>query len=122
MIEIDRVDFVSIPSQDIERSKRFYGDLLGLEAEVETDTGVEFRAGQVTLGVWEPERWGREFVPNTGYEIALRVPDVVQARVALEGAGVPFFGETRESSVCLMATFADPDGNKLMLHRRHDAD
>jgi hypothetical protein len=32
---------------------------------------------------------------------------------------VAFFGDIMDTGVCHMAFFADPDGNNLMLHRRH---
>jgi len=51
--------------------------------------------------------------------MALRVPDVAAARRALEAKGVEFEGETRDTGVCHMAFFRDPDGNLLMLHRRY---
>jgi catechol 2,3-dioxygenase-like lactoylglutathione lyase family enzyme len=56
--------------------------------------------------------------PHTAY-IALRVPDVEETRVDLEGKGVEFQGDTLDTGVCHMAFFNDPDGNSLMLHRRY---
>jgi predicted enzyme related to lactoylglutathione lyase len=62
---------------------------------------------------------GREFEgPHTAH-IALRVPDVAEARRELEGKGVEFEGEILDTGVCHMAFFKDPDGNALMLHRRY---
>jgi catechol 2,3-dioxygenase-like lactoylglutathione lyase family enzyme len=114
LIEVERVDFVSIPTQDIERAKEFYGVTLGL---AENGPG-EFDGGNVTLGLWQPEADGETFAPNPA-GIALRVPDVAEARRELEGAGVEFKGETYDSGVCHMAFFIDPDGNWLILHRRY---
>ncbi len=114
MIEVERVDFVSIPTQNLVRAKEFYGVTLG-PAE---DGPDEFAAGNVTLGLWEPERDGEEFAPNPA-GIALRVPDVGEARRELEDAGVHFKGDTHDSGVCQMAFFTDPDGNWLILHRRY---
>ena len=51
--------------------------------------------------------------------IAIRVPDVGEARRKLEEVGVEFEGETFDSTVCQMAFFKDPDGNGLMLHHRY---
>jgi predicted enzyme related to lactoylglutathione lyase len=76
------------------------------------------RAGQVTLGVWEPERMGLPFEPNHN-GISLRVPDVAEARATLERDGVEFTGETIDTGVCHMAFLHDPDGNTIMLHRRY---
>ena len=117
-MRVEKVDFISIPSQDKERAKVFYGEVLGLELEKSTGIGYEFAAGNVTIGIWEPAAAGIEFKPNPA-PIALRVPDVVAARTELEGKGVEFHGETHVTNVCHMAFFADPDGNGLMLHHRY---
>jgi predicted enzyme related to lactoylglutathione lyase len=44
---------------------------------------------------------------------------VAEARRALEAKGIVFEGETYDTGVCHMAPFKDPDGNRLMLHRRY---
>src|SRR5215207_6211762 len=117
-IVVERVDFVSFLTQDIPRAKKFYGEILGLELETEGLDDMEFRAGQVTLDVFNPASQGQPFAPNLG-GMALRVPDVAAARAVLESKGVEFQGETLDTGVCHMAFFHDPDGNLLMLHRRY---
>jgi catechol 2,3-dioxygenase-like lactoylglutathione lyase family enzyme len=117
-MEVERVDFLSIVSQDIERSRRFYTETLGLPFESEMPMGFEVTAGQVTLSVWEPEKIGLPFAPNPN-DIALRVDDVAGRRAELEAKGVEFRGEILDTGVCHMAFFHDPDGNALMLHRRY---
>jgi hypothetical protein len=47
------------------------------------------------------------------------VPDVEEARKELEAEGVEFAHGTIDSGVCHLATFHDPDGNALQLHRRY---
>jgi catechol 2,3-dioxygenase-like lactoylglutathione lyase family enzyme len=120
VIEIERVDFVSVLTRDIARAKRFYGETLSLELETEGEHDLEFRCGQVTLDVFDPSSIGQEFAPSPA-GLALRVPDVDAARAALEAQGVVFDGDTIVTSVCKQAWFKDPDGNALMLHRRFDA-
>jgi catechol 2,3-dioxygenase-like lactoylglutathione lyase family enzyme len=117
-ITVERVDFISVPTRDSERAREFYLRTLGLPLDRDTPAGFEVTAGQVTLGIWEPERMGRPFQPTPNH-IALRVPDVAAARRSLEEAGVVFDGETFDTGVCHMAFFHDPDGNALMLHRRY---
>jgi catechol 2,3-dioxygenase-like lactoylglutathione lyase family enzyme len=119
-VEVERVDFVSFLTQDIERAKEFYAGTLGLEIESEGDSDMEFRLGQVTLDVFDPSSIGEPFAPTLA-GFALRVPDVDAARAELEAKGVQFDGETIATSVCKQAWFRDPDGNRLMLHRRFDA-
>ncbi len=115
-MQVERVDFVDIPSRDIERSIAFYRDVLGLPQNPQEPT--EFEAGNVTLAIWRPEDQGVDFPESGAHGIALRVADVAAARTELEEKGVEFIGE-RDSGVCNMAFFADPDGNSLILHRRY---
>jgi predicted enzyme related to lactoylglutathione lyase len=60
-----------------------------------------------------------EFQPQKNGLALLRVDDVAAARQELEAKGVEFVGETVDTGVCHMATFKDPDGNELVLHRRY---
>jgi catechol 2,3-dioxygenase-like lactoylglutathione lyase family enzyme len=117
-IGVEHIDFVSLLTQDIQRAKRFYGETLGFEIETEGPDDIEFRAGQVTLDIWNPASQGQPFAPAPG-GLALRVPDVAAARAMLESKGVEFVGETLDTGVCHMAFFNDPDGNALILHRRY---
>ena len=119
-MDVERVDFVSFLTQDIARAKQFYSEVLGLEIESEGESDMEFRAGQVTLDIFDPSSIGQAFAPSPA-GMALRVPDVDAARAELEAKGVVFDGETIETGVCRQAWFKDPDGNALMLHRRFDA-
>ena len=119
-MNVERVDFVSFLTQDLQRAQRFYTEVLGLEAETEGDSDMELRCGQVTLDIFDPSSIGQPFSPSPA-RLALRVEDVDAARAELEEKGVPFDGETIVTSVCKQAWFKDPDGNSLMLHRRFDA-
>jgi catechol 2,3-dioxygenase-like lactoylglutathione lyase family enzyme len=118
-VNVERVDFVSVLTQDLARAKRFYTEVLGLAIESEGESDMELRLGQVTLDVFDPSSIGQQFAPNPA-GIAIRVADVDAARGELEAKGVAFDGETIETGVCKQAWFKDPDGNALMLHRRYD--
>ena len=117
---IERVDFVGFLTEDVQRAKRFYTEVLGLPVESEGEHDLELTLGQVTLDVFDPSSIGQPFAPSTA-GFGLRVADVDAARSELEAKGVLFDGETIETSVCKQAWFKDPDGNSLMLHRRFDA-
>jgi catechol 2,3-dioxygenase-like lactoylglutathione lyase family enzyme len=117
-MQVEQVDFVSVLTQDIARAKQFYGGTLGLPIETEGEHDMEFTLGQVTLDVFDPASAGQEFAPSPA-GIAIRVPDVAAARRELEAKGVQFDGEIVDTGVCHFAFFQDPDGNKLMLHRRY---
>jgi catechol 2,3-dioxygenase-like lactoylglutathione lyase family enzyme len=119
-MQVERVDFVSVLTQDIARARSFYSEVLGLELESEGEHDLEFRCGQVTLDVFDPSSIGQPFAVSPA-GLALRVDDVDATRAELEAKGVEFDGETVETGVCKQAWFKDPDGNALMLHRRYDA-
>jgi catechol 2,3-dioxygenase-like lactoylglutathione lyase family enzyme len=114
---ITKLDFVAIPTQDLERSRAFYRDTLGLRQDDGAD--YEFWAGDTCLAIWPPEQMGFTFQPQKNAHLALHVDDIETARSELEAKGVQFAGETFDSGVCKMAMFTDPDGNDLMLHCRY---
>jgi catechol 2,3-dioxygenase-like lactoylglutathione lyase family enzyme len=117
MTPIASLDFVAVPSQDAQRARRFYGEVLGLRPDEKAE--FEFWIGETCLSIWEPEKLGMPFAPAKNGHLALHVDDVAAARQELEGKGVEFAGETFDTGVCHMALFTDPDGNDLMLHHRH---
>ena len=114
------VDFVPMPTRDLEAAVDFYGSTMGLPRSVYIPERnyAEFEAGNLTLSVYNPEKMGMQHSVNSN-AVALHVDDVAQARAALEGRGVQFAGDTFDTGVCHMAFFADPDGNAMMLHHRY---
>jgi catechol 2,3-dioxygenase-like lactoylglutathione lyase family enzyme len=119
-MNVEHVDFISVPVSDLESSTAWYRDTLGLP---QTGEGgfPEFKLGDnVFLYLIDPKSiGGGEFTTPHGAPIALRVADVAETRAELEGRGIEFIDDTYDTSVCLMAPFADPDGNRFMLHRRY---
>lgn len=120
MIEVQRTDFVAVPTRDRERAAKFYGETLGLPMSVHLQERnyAEFETGNLTLSVIDAAKMGMEHQVR-GHEIALHVDDVKAARETLESRGVSFRGDTFDTGVCHMALFSDPDGNRLMLHHRY---
>ena len=116
MAVIEKLDFLGVPSQDPDRSRTFYRDVLGMRPDEHGDTSSGRRH---MLGIWQPEKQGMPFIAQQGNPWPLRCDDVAEMRAALEAKGVQFFGDTFDTGVCHMAIFADPDGNQLMLHRRY---
>ncbi len=117
MALIQSLDFVAVPSTDAARSRAFYVETLGLRPD--DHARFEFWVGETCFGIWEPEKVGMPFAPQTSAHLALHVNDVAAARAELEEKGVSFLGDTLDTGVCHMALFTDPDGNGLMLHHRY---
>jgi predicted enzyme related to lactoylglutathione lyase len=117
---ISGVDFLGLPTHDLETAVAFYGETLGLERSAYRPDRhhAEFETGNLTINVMDAEKMG---LPHTVSQnpIALHVDDVAAARAELESKGVAFMMDTVDTGVCHMAFFADPDGNALMLHHRY---
>ena len=114
------VDFVPLPTRDLETAVHFYGEVLGLPRSVYRPERnfAEFETGNLTLNILNAEKMGLGHHP-VKTQIALHVDDVAGARAELEARGVEFEGDTFDTGVCHMAFFRDPDGNGLMLHHRY---
>ena len=114
-MQVELVDFVSVPTRDPARAVAWYRDVLGLPVSEFTDAEIE--TPNVTLSFWNPEADGEPFQANTA-GIALRVGDVDAAVEELRGQGAEVIG-IQDSGVCHMGFVKDPDGNVLILHRRY---
>jgi predicted enzyme related to lactoylglutathione lyase len=114
------VDFVGVPTRDLDAAMAFYGETLGLPRSVyvKERNYAEYETGNLTLSVFNAEQFGLEHRTNPN-AIALHVDDVAAARAELEGRGLGFQGETLDTGVCHMAFFSDPEGNAWMLHHRY---
>jgi len=119
---ITGVDFVSIPAANLQESRDFYENVLGLEVGKtwgqENPLGAEFETGTVTLALMDVARLGIEFSPNS-VPIEFQVDDVPAAREQLEAKGVKFVTDLIDSGACHQAIFVDPAGNSLALHHRY---
>ena len=114
---IKEVAFVAIAISDKERARKFYQETLELRPSKTAMEAawVEYDIGPVTIGVgshpaWQPSR--------DGTTIAFEVDDFDAAMAKLKERGVTFDMEQTETPVCWMAQFRDPDGNKLVIHKR----
>lgn len=117
---ITGVDFIGIPTHDLEAAVEFYGVTLGLPRSVYMPERnfAEFESGNLTLNIMNAQAMGLPHVTSAN-AIALHVEDIAATRATLESRGVTFAGETFDTGVCHMAFFHDPDGNSLMLHHRY---
>jgi catechol 2,3-dioxygenase-like lactoylglutathione lyase family enzyme len=109
-MQATHVDFIAMPVEDLTRAEAFYGGILGLarNPHSSSERWVEYETGNLTIGL-----------STYGGGLALRVPDVPEARAELEQEGHEFAMDTFDSGVCNGAPFADPDGNRIVIHRRY---
>ena len=112
-----------IATDDPERAKAFYGEVLGLEFLGFDGFANRFRAGPVTLRIVKPPKRVAADYTVMGWE----TPDIARDVAALTAKGVaferyPWFGDGQDAtgvwtapSGDKVAWFRDPDGNVLSL-------
>jgi catechol 2,3-dioxygenase-like lactoylglutathione lyase family enzyme len=119
-IDVERVDYIRVPVKDMKEARHFYGEVLGLPKNPNSpdEDWIEYEAGNVTLAVMTPHTHDYEFSPLPPGALALRVPDVAEAKAKLEAAGIEV-NDMWDSGRCRGAGVRDPSGNPILLHRRY---
>lgn len=107
---------VALTSRDIERSRQFYRDTLGLPLLFEAGTMMFFDLGGTRLLVGSENTAGE---PG-GSVLYIDAPDIDTLGPALEARGVRFLGPSHvvqrtASHELKIRAFRDPDGNVLQL-------
>ena len=97
-MQVEHVDFVSVPTRDLPRALAFYREVLGLPESEYSDGELE--TPNVTLSFWNPETDGEPFQANNA-GLALRVDDVEAAVEEFRAAGGEVIG-IQDSGVCHM--------------------
>jgi catechol 2,3-dioxygenase-like lactoylglutathione lyase family enzyme len=111
-IQCTQIDHVSVLITDVERSRRFYRDLLGLKEIAKPRTFdfvvLWFELGNQQLHLLRKDRPDA----RSPRHFALRVKDVQQARGYLRERGIPL-DETTLIPGCDRFFIHDPDGNRI---------
>jgi predicted enzyme related to lactoylglutathione lyase len=116
---IQDVAFFCYPVTDIKRSREFYEGVLDLKPTQITEkpgmTWVEYNIGATTLAIGIAPGW----TPSTeGGNVALEVDDFDKSISTLKAKKITFTMEPLETPVCRMAIISDPDGSRLLIHKR----
>lgn len=121
-MKILEIAFTGYCVTDMNRARAFYEGVLGLQVsrtwgEEGNPNWVEYDIGAGCLAVikgdgdlWKPS-------PN-GTAAALEVDDFQAYVTKVKEVGVTIAIDTYESPVCWMITLADPDGNRIVIHKR----
>ena len=116
--------FTGYPVTDLARARAFYEGVLGLKPATVWEGGgkgwIEYELGDSTLAIgngagdlWQPSSQG----PGVGLEVA----DFPETVAALHAAQVKFIGEPLDFPGCNMVVIQDPDGNRLVVHKKKSA-
>lgn len=117
-----KMGYVILYVADLEKTKRFYGELLGLKLRNEFGTYIEYETGNTVLSMNTRES-GREItklpIPDGvknehTFELGFVTEDVRRAVQRLRAAGVPILLEPTEKPWGQIVAYAqDPDGHYI---------
>jgi len=101
---------------DLDRASTWYQEVLGFDLLYRVDEiawcELQSPVARVNVGLSQVEKPSVE----GGATLTFGVTDLESSRAALESRGVPFDGDSVVyPGMVALATFYDPDGNKLML-------
>jgi predicted enzyme related to lactoylglutathione lyase len=117
---ITEIAFTGTPVTDIKRAREFYEGVLGFKPAMESAGGawVEYEIGNGTFGIgcygdfWRPS--------DQGTCIAFEVDDLDAEVARLKSRGAKIAMEIKDTPVCRLAIICDPDGNKILIHKRRE--
>jgi predicted enzyme related to lactoylglutathione lyase len=119
-MKIREIAFTGTPVTDMPRARAFYEGVLGLKPAMVSAGGmwVEYEIGNGTFGigcygdVWKPS--------GDGTSIAFEVEDLDDEISRLKSREVTFAMDVMDTPVCRFAIIADPDGNRILIHKRKE--
>ena len=117
-MKVIEIAFTGTPVTDVKRARAFYEGVLELKPTLESMGGllVEYGMGNGTFTIaclgeaWKPS-------PD-GTFVAFEVEDLDAEITRLEARGVKFAMRATELPTSRFAVIFDPDGNKIMIHKR----
>jgi len=117
-MKIKEIAFVCCAVSDMSRARAFYEGILGLKPNA--PVGRIPIASNTTSA---PETFAIESNPHwpvsaDGMSVTFEVDDFEAAVGHLREHDVAFFLGPTETKVCHWAAFRDPDGNRLVIHKR----
>ncbi len=118
-LNLTRVVSVMVGVRDLEASTRFYTEMLGLKATLQSPQIVLLDAGSISLGLSPGHA---RLAPNLAQqingatEVAFAVEDIHASYAALKERGVIFMNAPQQvTEKDFAAHFRDPDGHMLSI-------
>jgi predicted enzyme related to lactoylglutathione lyase len=123
-MKVTEFAFVGHPVSSLRRARKFYEEVLrfappnAIDGKLDSDTGMlEYEIGSQTLAITTAWTDGqRPEQPSAG--LVLEVEDFRNAIEHIKAHGIRFELGPFEGRGCSIAVIADPDGNKIGIHKR----
>ncbi len=120
-MKITDLAFFAYAVSDMNKARAFYEGVLNLKPNSEFDGSgnpnwVEYDIGAATLGIGHaPGMWDPS---PKGASAALEVENFDEAWASVKARNIPIVMGPNDFPSCRMVVIADPDGNRITLHKR----
>ena len=111
---IGKLTTIMVVVKDMERSKKFYGQTLGLQQQFASPEWTQFSAGTVNVGL-HAQSDHLKVEPHEGMQFGFEVGDIQKTAGDLRQKGVAFVRDPHQEDFGWLAIFKDPDGHHLQL-------
>ena len=113
-LKVTAIDHIVLYLRDMDRAKRFYVDLLGMEVYRERPGQVFLRCGTQQIGLFTPRDGVEIQGDNEVNHMALRLAfgSNAEVKAVLDRAGIRYHGRTGDPDCIYLE---DPDGHGLQL-------
>lgn len=123
-VPIERIAEVAVVVSDLDRSVRFYNEVLGMEVWERQADHATLRCGKGFIGLWLPGAWALPPSPNDAplvleggcrqhFNFWIDNKDGDAALANLQRHGVTYYGPRYNEKGEIHIDFEDPDGHLL---------
>lgn len=120
-MKISEIKFTGYPISNVERSRQFYEQVLGLKATMAIEIDPENHLFWIEYDIGDNCLAISNFTPPSGAKggpfATLEVDDLDMAMEELKNGGDYVNSEIMESPSCRFLFCSDPDGNPFWLHQ-----
>ena len=118
MPDIKGPDFITLLVRDLERSRRFYTEILGFKPSPENrPNAVAFSAEPISFAIRKTAKNLDDVLqPGEGIILWFKADDAPAVYQHLKAHGVPIVQDLGESPFGKTFTFQDPDGYRISVH------
>jgi len=113
---IGKLSTIMLVVKDMERSTRFYRDILGLKLAYSSPGWTQLEAGNIGIGL-HPEGKHVKVSPASGCTFGFEVKDIQATVAELKKKGVRMEMEPRKEEFGWLAIVTDPDGYWVQLYQ-----
>lgn len=113
---IDKIAFTHYNVSNMDRAVDFYQNALGLKLLFKREDWSEFEIGGQRFALRKVGNSPQNSMPG-GAVISFQAEPIEDVIASLKKRGTPFIEELRVFDYGKLATFADPDGNRVGLYQ-----